>query len=123
MASTPQAASPAAAVVVAAVATRTPRGNEIQRASGPPVRVSAAGSPSASATPAREEIQEARDRTVELRATQPIGPVLPGRRARDVAGDGRAVPLADLFGLADHQVAFAHRPSSIVTRPAGACTS
>ena len=73
--------------------------------------------------PAGEDIQEARDRTVELHADPTDRPVLPRRRAGDVAGDGRAVPLADLFRLADHQVAFAHRPRSIVTRPEGACTS
>src|SRR4029079_15530855 len=50
-ASIPHAASPAAADDVAAVARRTPRGNEIQRASAPPVRTSAVDSSSLSSPP------------------------------------------------------------------------
>ena len=44
MAIIPQAASAAAAEDVAAVAKRTPRGKEIQRAMAPPVRLSGAAS-------------------------------------------------------------------------------
>src|SRR3954469_19928222 len=81
----PHAASPAAAEDVAAVANRTPRGNEIQRASAPPVRTSAVDSSPSSPFGRRDQLLLRRAIAVSSRApsqleTPPPPASAPGAR-------------------------------------------
>ncbi len=110
MASTPQAASAAAAVEVAAVAKRTPRGNEIQRATTPPVRASAtSSSPSPASARCREKPSTKRAIAAARRARPSHRRPRAAARRRFVrAPHAGAVPFGDEIALDRGQVALRH---------------
>src|SRR4051812_24904323 len=127
----PHAASPAAAEDVAAVARRTPRGNEIHRASAPPVRTSAVDSSPSSPLDRRENRCVSRAIAVSICAptqvpTPPRPSSVPSPRVVVVPGSQSSALRSLSLTVRSRSDISALRGTSwfnlILTRPRAGCT-